>query len=601
MTPAEMPSPYVGPPLTVAYLGNFKHSFCTETHVVASLEILGHKVVRIQELPAQEGGTPWATIPGIVESSGAQLFMWTRTWPSEKSDALPVLDELRKLGVPSAFFHLDRWHGLDREHQVHDQPFAYCDVIFSPNNSPKWAEDGFNHFWLPPGVYGPECEPVPPNPRRWPYDVVFVGSHPYPHPEWAKYRSDLLAAFSRAFRGRFGILPRRGVPIRGRDLQELYSTVPVVLGDSCLAGESFGYLSDRCPESIGRGAFLIHPFVRGMVEEHPDAWYRHGQDIMGYTLGDFSGAVDIAKAALSGSEGWDRQRIASTGRATVLARDTYAHRMGTVLAVAEGIHGGYRDVPAFSPELNPPELEDEPPPLVVAAPTPRHSVQLHRWSAIFEPRPGTTDSEVIGEVWRNDYRVPPEGFHGGTVLEIGGNIGAFTVLAMKAGAGRVVVLEPDPDNRARLEHHLKLNHIAGPVTVLPVAASGRSDGTGHMVGSGGGARWVYDARPDGIPCLTLADLIDQYGPFVHAKVDCEGCCFAVFDAVPVEALSKIDTLSAEWHGPDGPPGYPGAPHLAHLTGEEFGPLVTKLADAGRVETFGHPRRGGLIHWRRYGA
>jgi hypothetical protein len=27
--------------------------------------------------------------------------------------------------------------------------------------------------------------------------------------------------------------------------------------------------------------------------------------------------------------------------------------------------------------------------------------------------------------------------------------------------------------------------------------------------------------------------------------------------------------------------------------------VAKLADYGRVETFGHPRAGGLLHWRRY--
>ncbi len=52
---------------------------------------------------------------------------------------------------------------------------------------------------------------------------------------------------------------------------------------------------------------------------------------------------------------------------------------------------------------------------------------------------------------------------------------------------------------------------------------------------------------------------------------------------------------------------PAMPHLAHLwdcgpPGHDvlhFGALVAKLADAGRVETFGHPSRGGIITWTRY--
>jgi FkbM family methyltransferase len=175
------------------------------------------------------------------------------------------------------------------------------------------------------------------------------------------------------------------------------------------------------------------------------------------------------------------------------------------------------------------------------------------------------------------------------------------VLAVKAGASQVITVEPDPDNRARLEHHLRLNGVDDRVAVLPLAVSGRHDGRGHMVGEGGGARWVFDDSLDGIPCIDMDGLVGRYGPFVFCKFDAEGAEFSAFDSMSLEALAQIDRLSAEWHGPDGPPGHPGAPHLAHLTGEEFGPLVTKLADAGSVETFGHPRRGGILHWRRYGA
>lgn len=604
-----MPTPYAGPPLTVAYLGNFRHSFCTEVHVAASLESLGHTVVRLQE-----DQTAWDSIVPTVQAKGAQLFMWTRTWPSEKSEALPVLEALRSIGVPSAFFHLDRWHGLDREHQVHDQPFAYCDVIFSPNDSPRWKEDGFNHFWLPPGVYGPECEPVSPNPRRWPFDVVFVGSHPYPHPEWQKYRTDLLSAFRAAFGRRFAILPRerRGTPIRGRDLQELYATVPVILGDSCLAGESTMYWSDRVPETLGRGAALIHPRVPGMGE-----WYSNvvpEQDFIGYDLGDFKQAVAKARFALDDEVG--RWMVGQQGRRTVLGRDTYAHRMGTVLAVAEGIYDGFREVEwqRSSPEV---EREAGVSFSLRIAPHPKPDlsgngdfesgggwttpateslrVKLNRWSAVFEPRPGTTDAEVIGEVWwKNDYRVPPEGFCG-TVVDIGANVGAFSVLAAKAGARAVYAVEPEPGNCARLDAHVRANGATGIVSILNLAMTGEMT-TVLVEGMGGGARTLPAGNGEGIATITLEWMLDEYGPVEFLKCDVESAEYDIFDACPVEALAAVDRIALEFHGPL-------MPHLSHLNAvdhlERWGALVAKLADAGRVETFGHPMRGGLIWWRKY--
>lgn len=321
VTPADLPAPYSGPPLRLAWVGNGNHPWCSEIHFTKSMESLGHSVLFLQE-----NELDWRTLPGTVAAQGIQAVFWTRTWPAEMDVVLPALKELAAMGVPTVSYHLDRWFGLDRQHQVDDQPFFRTDLVVSPDDSPLWPEHGVNHFWLPPGVYGPECEPVPPNPRRWPYDVVFVGSHPYPHPEWAKYRSDLLAAFSRAFRGRFGVLPRRGVPIRGRDLQELYATVPVVLGDSCLAGESHLYHSDRIPETVGRGGLLIHPYVKGLFDGET---YQRGVHFLTYTLGDFAEAVDLARWGLAHPD--EAMAIRTDGRGHVLEHHTYERRMGQVL------------------------------------------------------------------------------------------------------------------------------------------------------------------------------------------------------------------------------------------------------------------------------
>jgi FkbM family methyltransferase len=230
----------------------------------------------------------------------------------------------------------------------------------------------------------------------------------------------------------------------------------------------------------------------------------------------------------------------------------------------------------------------------------QRSVHLHRWSAIFHPRPATTDAEVISEVWgTNDYRVPPEGFSG-TVVDIGANVGAFSVLAARAGAAKVLAFEPEPANLNRLVHHMDLNRVAHRIVAYREAVTGQGLPV-VTVNTGGGARVEPASGPwdDTVQSLTLFALLDGFGPVEFLKCDIEGGEYEAFAACPVEALAGVDRIALEFHGP-------AMPHLTHLDDdgkhlERWGALVAKLADAGRVETFGHPMRGGLIWWRRYGA
>lgn len=283
----------------------------------------------------------WADMPGLCETEGAHLLMWQRTWPAEMAVVLPELQRLRDIGVPSCSYHLDRWWGLDREHQVDDQPFFRTDLVVSPDDSPRWAEHGVNHLWMPPGVYDAECGLVAPAPRQYRHDVVFVGSYPYPHPEWADYRRGLVETMQARFGTRFGIWPKNRQPLRGRDLQTLYATAKVVIGDSCLAGESHKYFSDRVPETLGRGGLLIHPEVKGIIEpncSHPMG-YSDGQ-LLTYPLGDFESAALLVEAALDNPD--HSAKMAARGRELVLGRDTYTHRMEALLVEVER-QFGWRD------------------------------------------------------------------------------------------------------------------------------------------------------------------------------------------------------------------------------------------------------------------
>lgn len=581
-------------PITIAYIGNFTRSWCTEVHVAASLEALGHRVVRWQEDQLH-----WPTVPAGCDEEGVHMLLWTRTWPADLDVVVPELDRLRDMGVPTVSYHLDRWWGLDREHQVQDQPFFHTDLVVSPDDSPRWAEAGVNHLWMPPGVFGPECEPVPANPRAWPAEVVFVGSYPYPHAEWADYRAGLIMAMRQAFGRRFDVLPHRrtgraGRPIRGRELAELYATAKVVVGDSCLAGESHRYWSDRIPETLGRGGLLIHPEVNGMAD-----WYANHAgmapsagtgDLLTYDLGRYEQAVVLAEWALS--QPAEAREVAEHGRATVLGRDTYQHRMAELIEHVRASMG-WR-VPRVKVDITPTV------PGTLHGDEALHPRVIARWGrqrAAFDPRPGYVDVAggdfvVVTECWtRNDYRVPATGFRG-TVIDVGANVGAFSVLAAKAGAKRVVAFEPHDENRARLEHHLELNHVANRVTVCPRAVTG--DGRPVvMTGNGGGAHVDPDGSGEAVQSLTLAEVLFDHAPVEFLKIDCEGGEYEMIAALPKGYLRDyVQTMALEWHGPV-------MPHLSQLTGDEFGPLVTRLADEGHVELHGHPGAGGLLWWRAF--
>lgn len=69
-----------------------------------------------------------------------------------------------------------------------------------------------------------------------------------------------------------------------------------------------------------------------------------------------------------------------------------------------------------------------------------------------------------------------ERLEGGTVLEIGANIGSHTVeFLTHYGAGHVVAIEPDPGNFALLTHNVVENGLADRATILQLAVSD-SDG-----------------------------------------------------------------------------------------------------------------------------
>lgn len=249
--------------MKIAFLGNFSVDFSSESHYLRTLrEILGHQVVTLQE-----GVSSAAEIEAAVMSSDMLLWVHTHGW---HTPGMPeILVKMKAAGIPSVGYHLDLWKGLKREADI--QTDAYWGIEYFFTVDKLFVEDlqkkGIKAYYLPAGVFEKECYIGEKHPDFL-YDVIFVGSREY-HPEH-RYRTDLIEWLERTYGNRFAQFGRgkgaRGI-VRGKELNDLYASANVVVGDTlCIDFKYPFYFSDRIFETTGRGGFLIHPFITGIKD-----------------------------------------------------------------------------------------------------------------------------------------------------------------------------------------------------------------------------------------------------------------------------------------------------------------------------------------------
>ena len=179
-----------------------------------------------------------------------------------------------------------------------------------------------NHVWSPPAVSAQEAHPGEPR-DVYRSKLGFVGSWRGYHREWPQ-RQQLIKWAQRTYGSRFRPWPAAGNPaIRGKDLRDLYASIDVVLGDSCLVGSPSRYWSDRIPETLGRGGFLIHPYVDGLEEHFPPT------TLVTARLGEWRSWKAVVDYYLHNDD--DRRRMAEAGRQHVLDYHTYEVRLGWVV------------------------------------------------------------------------------------------------------------------------------------------------------------------------------------------------------------------------------------------------------------------------------
>lgn len=320
--------------MRVLQIGNFAAPHSTENHLARALRVQGHRVTIMQE----NDPASWRRL--AERGVDADVLLWTRTaWDWRRLGEDPalvreiqwaVLARCRADGVPTLGFHLDRWWGLAREYEVGIEPFFAVDVLATADGGHEelWRQAGVRHVWLPPGVSQAECRPGTYR-RHLASDVAFVGSwQGRYHPEWP-HREELVSWLCEMYGPRVRFWPQPGRPaLRGQALRDLYASVKVLVGDSCLVGGAVRYCSDRIPETLGRGGYLLHPHVDGVTD---GSLYIPGAHLATWPLGDWAALREQIDRALADEP--MRRAVTRAGREHVLARHTYERRVPELLAL----------------------------------------------------------------------------------------------------------------------------------------------------------------------------------------------------------------------------------------------------------------------------
>lgn len=171
-------------------------------------------------------------------------------------------------------------------------------------------------------------------------------------------------------------------------------------------------------------------------------------------------------------------------------------------------------------------------------------------------------------------------------VDIGANLGVFTILAAGVARARVLAVEPAPETLPHLNAHLALNGIEELVEVFPAALSDSAGTIRLTAGLGASNRVAADGQE--VPVATLDSVLDGRGASV-IKLDVEGHEAAVLRgahralrapgllALVVETRGHGDEAALDHLARDAglsPHGYdPFARRFTALAGPQFGDTI----------------------------
>ena len=179
------------------------------------------------------------------------------------------------------------------------------------------------------------------------------------------------------------------------------------------------------------------------------------------------------------------------------------------------------------------------------------------------------------------------------VVDIGANIGVFTVYAACKTHNTVYAYEPFPDNYDALEQNLCANALNN-VKSYRLAVSDKK-GRERFFNSGTSQHHHLEKVISGVldkyievPSITLKDIMDEnhLAQIDFLKLDCEGAEGIILKSTSEEYLRRIRKISLEFHD-----------HLSELKHDQIRDLLERVGFTIKMVWDGKSKVGYLYAWR----
>ncbi len=151
---------------------------------------------------------------------------------------------------------------------------------------------------------------------------------------------------------------------------------------------------------------------------------------------------------------------------------------------------------------------------------------------------------------RHDYGAIPKG---GTVVDIGANIGVFSLFAARHGASRVIACEPGADTCEMLRKNIRSNGLEDRITIVSEAVAAVPGETVRFPVIANTNSKIAEDGSQGptvaVRTTSLNELVDRFqlSKIDLLKIDCEGAEYPILLETPDLNLKPVRALRMEYH------------------------------------------------------